>query len=217
MACEVAASSGGLLLGHLATDTHAVAILLGSYVLWGVSVLPAFAILTILMLRLVLHKLPEKELATSAVGWLWDRSVRGLSLACIDFKIKQAPYSLVGDRYWVKWASFQICRISVVFILLGFGLWWLGIAVMTTLHHAKQELPFNLGWWGLTFPIGRICTGNLNLSPATQFGLPVCCGLCFCSHPDVVMEFGRNQNGTGFLSRSFVLFAVLKNLFRTAV
>ena len=47
VACEVAASSGGLLLGHLAADTHAVAILLGSYVLWGVSVLPAFAILTI--------------------------------------------------------------------------------------------------------------------------------------------------------------------------
>ena len=68
VACEVAASSGGLLLGHLAADTHAVAILLGSYVLWGVSVLPAFAILTILMLRLVLHKLPEKELAVSS--WL---------------------------------------------------------------------------------------------------------------------------------------------------
>ena len=56
VACEVAASSGGLLLGHLPADTHAVAILLGSYLLWGVSVLPAFAILTILMLRLVLHK-----------------------------------------------------------------------------------------------------------------------------------------------------------------
>ena len=35
VACEVAASGGGLLLGHLAADTHAVAILLGSYVLWG--------------------------------------------------------------------------------------------------------------------------------------------------------------------------------------
>ena len=37
VACEVAASSGGLLLGHLPADTHAVAILLGSYLLWGVS------------------------------------------------------------------------------------------------------------------------------------------------------------------------------------
>ncbi len=70
VACEVAASSGGLLLGHLAADTHAVAILLGSYVLWGVSVLPAFAILTILMLRLVYINCLKKSWQ-SAVGWLW--------------------------------------------------------------------------------------------------------------------------------------------------
>lgn len=68
VACEVAASSGGLLLAHLPMGQQAVAILLGSYVLWGISVLPAFAILSILMLRLALHQLPAKELAISS--WL---------------------------------------------------------------------------------------------------------------------------------------------------
>ena len=40
VACEVAASSAGLLLQHLAADQHALAILITGYVLWGISVLP---------------------------------------------------------------------------------------------------------------------------------------------------------------------------------
>ncbi len=75
VACEVAAATGGLLLPHIAVGQQALGILLGGYVLWGISVLPAFAILTILMLRLALHKLPSKELAISS--WLalgpWNR------------------------------------------------------------------------------------------------------------------------------------------------
>ena len=214
VACEVAASSGGLLLGHLAADTHAVAILLGSYVLWGVSVLPAFAILTILMLRLVLHKLPEKELAVSS--WLALGPIGTAALALLVLG-HQAPTLMASLGLAQLGQLFHQAGILASLILLGFGLWWLGIAVLTTLHHAKQDLPFNLGWWGTDLPIGRIYTGNLNSSPTTQFGLPVSRWLCFCSHTDVVMEFGRNQDSTRFLSKSFVLFTALKNLFRTAV
>ena len=68
VACEVTATAGGLLLAHLDVGQHAIAILFASYMLWGMSVLPAFGILTILMLRLALHKLPGKELAISS--WL---------------------------------------------------------------------------------------------------------------------------------------------------
>ena len=68
VACEVAASSGGLLLAHQEPTQQSVMILLGSYMLWGISVLPAFGILSILMLRLALHQLPEKEMAISS--WL---------------------------------------------------------------------------------------------------------------------------------------------------
>ena len=93
-------------------------------------------------------------------------------------------------------------------ILLGFGLWWLGIAVLTTLHHAKQDLPFNLGWYWLS--IGRIYTGNLNLAQQLNLAFLYAVGYAFCSHTDVVMEFGPTKTGTRFLSRSFVLFAVLK-------
>lgn len=61
VACEVAASSAGMLVAHLSADMHGFHLLLAGYVLWGISVLPAFAILTILMLRMALHQLPEKK------------------------------------------------------------------------------------------------------------------------------------------------------------
>ncbi|MNU89576.1 C4-dicarboxylate transporter/malic acid transport protein [compost metagenome] len=48
-------------------------------------------------------------------------------------------------------------------VLLGFGLWWLGLAILTTLRHAKTGIPFNLGWWGLTFPLGVFILALFNL------------------------------------------------------
>lgn len=178
VACEVAASSGGLLLGHLAADTHAVAILLGSYVLWGVSVLPAFAILTILMLRLVLHKLPEKELAVSS--WLALGPIGTAALALLVLG-HQAPTLMASLGLAQLGQLFHQAGILASLILLGFGLWWLGIAVLTTLHHAKQDLPFNLGWWGLTFPLGVYTLAILNLAQQLNLAFLYAVGYAFAA------------------------------------
>lgn len=178
VACEVAASSGGLLLGHLAADTHAVAILLGSYVLWGVSVLPAFAILTILMLRLVLHKLPEKELAVSS--WLALGPIGTAALALLVLG-HQAPMLMASLGLAQLGQLFQQAGILASLILLGFGLWWLGIAVLTTLHHAKQDLPFNLGWWGLTFPLGVYTLAILTLAQQLNLAFLYAVGYAFAA------------------------------------
>lgn len=40
---------------------------------------------------------------------------------------------------------------------------------MTTLHHARKDLPFNLGWWGLTFPLGVFTLAVLNLAQQLHF------------------------------------------------
>lgn len=178
VACEVAASSGGLLLGHLAVDAHAVAILLGSYVLWGVSVLPAFAILTILMLRLVLHKLPEKELAVSS--WLALGPIGTAALALLVLG-NQAPTLMASLGLAQLGQFFQQAGILASLILLGFGLWWLGIAVLTTLHHAKQDLPFNLGWWGLTFPLGVYTLAILTLAQQLNLAFLYAVGYAFAA------------------------------------
>lgn len=161
VACEVAAATGGLLLPHIAVGQQALGILLGGYVLWGISVLPAFAILTILMLRLALHKLPSKELAISSWLALGPIGTGALALLILG---AQAPQVLAVIDQQSLGLFCQQVGIVVSLILMGFGLWWLGIAVLTTLKHAKTALPFNLGWWGLTFPLGVFTLAVLNLA-----------------------------------------------------
>lgn len=195
VACEVAASSGGLLLGHLPADTHAVAILLGSYVLWGVSVLPAFAILTILMLRLVLHKLPEKELAVSS--WLALGPIGTAALALLVLG-NQAPTLMASLGLAQLGQLFQQAGILASLILLGFGLWWLGIAVLTTLHHAKQDLPFNLGWWGLTFPLGVYTLAILTLSQQLNLAFLYAVGYAFAAILMLLWSLVATKTAHGF-------------------
>ena len=195
VACEVAASSGGLLLGHLAADTHAVAILLGCYVLWGVSVLPAFAILTILMLRLVLHKLPEKELAVSS--WLALGPIGTAALALLVLG-HQAPMLMASLGLAQLGQLFQQAGILASLILLGFGLWWLGIAVLTTLHHAKQDLPFNLGWWGLTFPLGVYTLAILTLAQQLNLAFLYAVGYAFAAILMLLWSLVATKTAHGF-------------------
>lgn len=166
VACEVAASSAGLLLQHLAADQHALAILIMGYVLWGISVLPAFAILTILMLRLALHQLPEKEVAISSWLCLGPIGTGALALLLLG---QQAPRIL--NAVGLEELATIVPAIGVIggLVLLGFGLWWFGIAVLTTVRHARTGIPFNLGWWGLTFPFGVFILAIFNLAHQLQF------------------------------------------------
>ncbi len=166
VACEVAASSAGLLLQHLATDQHALAILITGYVLWGISVLPAFAILTILMLRLALHQLPEKEVAISSWLCLGPIGTGALALLLLG---QQAPRIL--NAAGLEELATIVPALGVIggLVLLGFGLWWFGIAVLTTVRHARTGIPFNLGWWGLTFPFGVFILAIFNLAHQLQF------------------------------------------------
>lgn len=165
VACEVAATSGGLLLADLAPSQQSVLILLGSYMLWGISVLPAFAILTILMLRLALHQLPSKELAMSC--WLALGPIGTAALALLVLGQHAARIlSFIQMQSLGVFAQYAGLLLSV--ILIGFALWWLGIALLTTLKHAQSTLSFNLGWWALTFPLGVFSLAILNLAQQTQ-------------------------------------------------
>ena len=52
---------------------------------------------------------------------------------------------------------------------------------MITLAHASKGLPFNLGWWGLTFPLGVFVLAVLNLGHQTQVHFIIYIGLALAS------------------------------------
>lgn len=53
--------------------------------------------------------------------------------------------------------------------LWGVGLWWLGMAALITLRYLKDGLPFNMGWWGFTFPLGVYTASTLALHAYTGY------------------------------------------------
>ncbi|PZQ49903.1 MAG: C4-dicarboxylate ABC transporter [Rhodovulum sulfidophilum] len=162
VAAEVAAASGGLLLPRVADPGLAMAVLFASLVLWALSVPLAMGILTILFLRLALHKLPPATLAPSA--WLALGPIGTGALGLLLFA-QNGPAALAAAGVAAPVAqAFGGAALLGGALLWGYGLWWMGIAVLITLRHLRgADLPYTLGWWGYTFPLGVFALATLRL------------------------------------------------------
>jgi C4-dicarboxylate transporter/malic acid transport protein len=160
VAAEVAAASGGLLAPHLAQASAQFNILITSYVLWAFSVPVAFSILTILLLRMALHKLPHESLASSS--WL---ALGPIGTGALGLLVMGADAPAIFAANGLPGLGEIADGIGLVagITLWGFGLWWLLIAVLITLRYLRNGIPFNLGWWGFTFPIGVYASVTLKL------------------------------------------------------
>jgi tellurite resistance protein TehA-like permease len=167
VAAEVAAVSGALLVPHLsASESFAVLIL--CYALWAFSVPLAMSILVILLIRLVLHKLPERDMAAS--GWLALGPIGTGALALV----------LLGDDAPAVFAVTGLPDVGKVAaglgmiggtMLWGYGAWWLVLAILKTGRYLRDGIPFNLGCWGFTFPLGVYSLATLALARATRLAL----------------------------------------------
>ncbi len=160
VAAEVAAASGGILAPHLASGAAQFAVLTASYALWAYSVPVAFGILSILTLRMALHKLPHNSMAASS--WLALGPIGTGTLGLL----------VLGGDAPAIFAAHGLAAIGVVaqgigviggLTLWGFGVWWLLLAVMITIRYFREGVPFNLGWWGYTFPLGVYTAATLRL------------------------------------------------------
>lgn len=166
VAAEVTAASGGLLVPHL-PDAEAFRILMLSYALWAFSVPIALSILVILVLRLILHKLPHPDMAASAWLALGPIGTGALGLLLLG---ADAPHTFAAAG--LAEIGPVAAGIGVVggTMLWGYGLWWLAMAVLMTGRYMRQGMPFNLGWWGFTFPLGVYSVATLALARATHQG-----------------------------------------------
>ncbi|QXI44557.1 TDT family transporter [Pseudomonas wayambapalatensis] len=161
VAAEVAAASGGLLAPHLA-DVHAqFLVVVTSYVLWAVSLPVAFSILTILMLRMALHKLPPANMAASSWLALGPIGTGALGMLLLG---GDAPAVFAANGLGNVGEVARGLGLVAGMVLWGAGLWWLLTAVLITLRYMRQGMPFNLGWWGFTFPLGVYSLATLKLS-----------------------------------------------------
>jgi C4-dicarboxylate transporter/malic acid transport protein len=161
VASEVAAVSGTLLLPHLPGADAQLAVLLTSLVLWACSVPLAMSVLAVLFLRMAIHKLPPVSMVASSWLALGPIGTGALGLLLIS---QNAPAVLEANGLGAVAQAMGGASLLAAILLWGYGIWWLAMAVLITLHVARQGLPFNMGWWGFTFPLGVYAVATLHLS-----------------------------------------------------
>ena len=161
VAAEVAAASGGLLAPHLAGAHSQLVVLVTSYVLWAFSLPVAFSILTILLLRMALHKLPHENMAASS--WL---ALGPIGTGALGMLLLGANAPAIFAANGLPGIGEIAAGLGLVagITLWGFGLWWMLIALLITVRYLRAGIPFNLGWWGFTFPLGVYSLATLKLA-----------------------------------------------------
>ncbi|WP_043311009.1 TDT family transporter [Pseudomonas sp. ML96] len=164
VAPEVAAGAAGGLAPYL--DPAAARLMLAvGFVLWGMSLTLAFSLITLVLLRLALHKLPDTDFA--ATSWL---PLGPLATGCLGLLTmgRDAPAAFAGTP--LAGAAEVASGLGLVggLALWGAGLWWLVTAIFFTRHYIRDNMPFNLGWWGFTFPLGVFTLATFELGRLTE-------------------------------------------------
>ncbi|QPM90443.1 TDT family transporter [Pseudooceanicola algae] len=160
VAAEVAAVSGGMLAPHMATADMQMIVLSLSYVLWALSVPIAMSVIVVLVLRLAIHKLPHASMASTSWLALGPIGTGALGLMTLG---QAAPAILQAQGLGHLGATAAGIGAIGGLLMWGYGLWWFLMAALITQRYLREGLPFNLGWWGYTFPIGVYAVATYKL------------------------------------------------------
>ena len=155
----VAAASGAIVANVLPNPHHALWTLMVSYVLWGTGVPLAMAILVIYFQRLTVHKLPPREVIVSVflpLGPLGQGGFAIMEMGVVAMKIFPVTSTLSARTT----SAADILYVVIALIMWGFALVWFFFALASI---SRSKFPFNIGWWGFTFPIGVFTASTVQI------------------------------------------------------
>lgn len=134
-------------------------LLVASYGFWGMGFVLYLLIVTMLHHRLVLHPLPHAGLAPSLWIGLGPLGVGALAL----MNTAAAGAALFGPQA----STVALLSKLAATALWGFGAWWLVAAGLLLVHYTRSgPLPYGIGWWAFTFPLGAYTVATLVLARA---------------------------------------------------
>lgn len=140
-----------------APPATARALLLASYGFWGMGFVLYLLIVTMLHHRLVVHPLPHAGLAPSLWIGLGPLGVGALALV----KMAAAGTGVFGP----SGPTVAVLSRLAATALWGFGVWWLAAAALLLLRYRRSgPLPYGIGWWAFTFPLGAYTVATLSLA-----------------------------------------------------
>ena len=159
----VSAASGALLIPHMAPGTGRTTMLYGCYAMFGMSLIAALIIISLIWSRLTYYGTS----GTSRVPTLW------IVLGPLGQGITAA--GLLGANAHLAAPPELAAAMNVFAVLFGVPVWgfavlWIALATQLTVRTIRRGMPFALTWWSLTFPVGTFVTGTTQL--ANHTGLP---------------------------------------------
>lgn len=146
---------------------YAYNIWLCSYVVLGCGLPLALIILSLYFQRLILHHIPTQEMIVSSFLPLGPTGLAGFSLVKLG-KVGLAllPTVQTGSNKDLGVLAGGMYGTGVVGALLlwGLGIWFMIIAIASFYRRWSEGLVgFNMGWWGLTFPLASLTLSTLIL------------------------------------------------------
>jgi tellurite resistance protein TehA-like permease len=161
----VAAATGSVVASVL--DQHrALVAILTSYAILGTGLSAAFSIIFIYFMRLATRKLPPTEHMVSTflpLGPLGQGGFAAQKLGEQALRVFPQTNTLPAVNEQGKLLAGEILYIVgfvTAIILWGFGLMWLFFAAVSV---TRQKVPFSLGWWAFTFPLGVFAMSTLTM------------------------------------------------------
>jgi len=177
--CIVAAGSGGTVAAVL-QPSQALFTVLVSYMLLGVGLSLYVMIAALYFAKLAIYKLPPREMIVSCFvpcGPCGQGSFAILQLAAVLYNLHESTgRSLIPTFSNTPRGAFFAsglygCSIIVASFVWGLGMFWLIIALLSILEMImKDTIPFNMGWWGIIFPIGTMSSGVTLLASELNSG-----------------------------------------------
>ncbi len=155
----VAAASGAVVAGVLTNSQHALWTVVVSYILWGTGVPLAMVTLVIYFERLTLYKLPPRVVIVSCflpLGPLGQGSFAIMQLGKVSMQLLPKTGTLVPMAGQILY----VVGFFIGLIMWGFGLVWFFFAIASI---SQSKFPFNMRWWGFTFPIGVFAVATTTL------------------------------------------------------
>lgn len=156
----VASASGGIVAEVLPNPQHALWTIIVSYILWGTGFPLAMVVLVMYFHRLTIYRLPPREVIVSVflpLGPIGQGSFALLQLGKMALKIFPVTKTFEEDtgKFFYNMGNYA------ALILWGYGLVWLFFALASI---SRSKFPFNMGWWGFTFPLGVYTTATTTLA-----------------------------------------------------
>ena len=134
------------------------------YAFWGVGFILFILVLSMLHDRMIVHALPPASMAPSLWIVLGPAGVGAAALVDLAHGARPALGAAAGS----------IGPVSLVGAgaLWGFGAWSLlvALALLGRYLHAGR-VPYGIGWWGFTFPLGALTLATSSLAEAWSLGV----------------------------------------------